>query len=301
VTDGPAGDIVDTLSNAFTPERQAIWDETIAKSGLKLKIRRESEDGFVDPAGMVARMDELGIATVLIPTCDIGAHGRLDPLDYEHVATRWPEAEAMAATWPGRFAALAVVKPGEGMAAVNEVRARLAEPWVVGMFNHTHSWDRRFDHADLYPYYALGSEFDVPIVMQAGTSGGVMPSECGHPIGIDRPAIYFPETRFVLSHTGWPWVEEAVSMALRFRNVFIGTASYPPRHWAPSLVTFLRGPGRHKVIFASNFPTVGQRKAIDQMKELELDPDTYRALVGGTARTVFPRLVGPQRPEGQQR
>ncbi len=40
------------------------------------------------------------------------------------------------------------------------------------------------------------------MAMQAGTSGGLMPSECGRPIGIDRPAIYFRDTNFLLSHTG---------------------------------------------------------------------------------------------------
>ena len=41
------------------------------------------------------------------------------------------------------------------MSGVREVRARLAEPWVVGMYTHTHSWDLRFDAAEYYPYYAL--------------------------------------------------------------------------------------------------------------------------------------------------
>jgi predicted TIM-barrel fold metal-dependent hydrolase len=158
------------------------------------------------------------------------------------------------------------------------------------MWIHTHSWDRRFDHPDYYPYYALAADLDVPVAMQAGTSGGLMASECGQPIGIDRPAMYFPDTRFVLSHTGWPWVAECVAMALKFPNVFLGTGAYPPRHWDPAVVSFIKGPGRRKVLFGSNFPTVGHTKALEQVAELGLDDETRSALLGGTARRVFTRL-----------
>jgi predicted TIM-barrel fold metal-dependent hydrolase len=293
-----SGGIVDYLSNCFLPDRKAIWDGAIERAGLPIKVRKGDTDTFAEPAAMVARMDEVGIATVLLPTCDIGPHGTIDPLDYEHVATHWDEAEKLASEFPGRFAALAVPKPGLGMAAVREVRRRLAEPWVVGMFTHTHSWDMRFDAAEYYPYYALACEEDVPFVMQAGTSGGLMPSECGHPISVDRAALYFPQTRFVLSHTGWPWVEEAVAMALKFPHVYLGTGAYPPRHWQPTLTSFLRGPGKRKVLFGTNFPTVGHRQAVAQLDELDLDPAVAHALREGTARTVFTRLARLS-PEGK--
>jgi predicted TIM-barrel fold metal-dependent hydrolase len=79
-------------------------------------------------------------------------------------------------------------------------------------------------------------------------------------------------------------------MALKFPNVYVGTGSYPPRHWPTALVEFVRGPGRAKVLFATNFPTVGHRRALAQLDELELPPETSAALVGGTARSIFTRL-----------
>ena len=283
-------EIVDTLSNAFTPDRRAVWDGAIEAAGTPLKVRVDDTDSFADPEAMVARMDELGIATLLLPTGDLDARHASDPFDFDRVASRWEETESLATRWPGRFVALAVVAPDRGMAAVRETRARLSEPWVVGLYVHTHSWDRRLDHADYYPYYAVCSDLDVPVAMQAGTSGGLMASECGRPITLDRAALYFRDTRFVLSHTGWPWVEEAVALALKFPNVFIGTGSWPPRRWPAALVDFVRGPGRHKVMFGSNFPTVGHRHALGQMKELELSVEAEAAVLGGTARNVFRRL-----------
>ena len=282
--------IVDYLCNSFLPDRQAVWDGAIAASGIQVKVRRDEADSFAEPDAFVARMDELGVATVLVPTGDIGPHGRLDPFDVDHVFSRWDETDDLVGRWPGRFAALATVDPTRGMAGVAALRDALERRWVVGLYVHTHSWDRPFDHADWYPFYALCADADVPFVMQAGTSGGLMPSECGRPIGIDRPALYFRDTRFVLSHTGWPWVDEALAMALKFPNVHLGTGAYPPRHWAPAVKDFLRGPGRRKVLFGTNFPTVGHRHALGQVDELGLDPETEQQLLSTNARAVFTRL-----------
>jgi predicted TIM-barrel fold metal-dependent hydrolase len=282
--------VIDTLCNAFTPDRRRVWDGALAASGVQVKIRRDDGDSFAEPEAMIDRMDELDVDTILLITGDLGNHGRLDPFDFEHVVARWEETEKLVTRWPGRFAALALIDPEQGMAGVREMRARLSEPWVVGCYLHTHSWDRRLDHADFYPHYAVCAEADVPVAMQAGTSGGLLPSECGHPITIDRAALYFRETSFVLSHLGWPWVDEAVAMALKFPNVYLGTGAYPPRHWAPSVTDFLRGPGRSKVLFATNFPTVGHRHALEQLNALSLDANIERALLGDTARSVFNRL-----------
>ncbi len=290
------GRVVDYLCNAFTPDRQAVWDGAIAKAGIPVRVRRDGADSFAEPSAMVDRMDELAIATLVLPTADLSRHGLLDPVEVDHIFCRWDEAEKLATGWPGRFVAAAVIDPERGMAGVREMRSRLTEPWVAGFYVHTHSWDRRLDHADYYPYYALCSELDVPVAMQTGTSGGLMASECGQPITIDRAALYFPETRFVLSHTGWPWVDEAVSMALKFPNVYLGTAAYPPRHWAQPVKDFVRGPGRTKVLFGTNFPTVGHRHALAQIDELELEPAIRAALLGGTARSVYTRLASEGEP-----
>lgn len=285
-----SADIVDTLCNAFTADRRELWDGAISSAGVQVKVRRDDADSFADPEALVSRMDELGIATVVLITGDTGRHALADPYDFEHLVARWHETEELVARWPGRFAALALVDPEQGMRGVREMRRRLDVPWVLGCYLHTHSWDRRLDHADLYPYYAACTDAGVPVAAQAGTSGGLLPSECGRPISIDRPALYFRDTSFVLSHLGWPWCDEAIAMALKFSNVYLGTGAYPPRHWPTSVVDFLRGPGRTKVMFATNFPTVGHRHALAQVAELELPAAVEADLLGGTARRVFTRL-----------
>jgi predicted TIM-barrel fold metal-dependent hydrolase len=281
--------VIDYLANAFVPDREAVWDAAIAGQGVPIKVRRDPTDSFCDPRAMVARMDELGVATLVVATSDMHRHGT--PFEYDPVAARPDEMAAMVSAHPGRFAAWWAVNPQLGLAGVRRAAEMLrSHDWVVGLWIHTHSFDRPFDHADYYPYYALCAEHGVPMAMQAGTSGGLMPSECGRPIGIDRPAIYFPEVTFVLSHTGWPWVAECIAMALKFPNVYLGTGAYPPRHWDPAVHAFLRGPGRRKVLFGTNFPTVGHRHALGQVAELDLPDETRDNLLHGNARRIFKRL-----------
>jgi predicted TIM-barrel fold metal-dependent hydrolase len=126
--------------------------------------------------------------------------------------------------------------------------------------------------------------------VQAGTSGGLMASECGRPIGIDRPALYFGDVDFVLSHTGWPWIDEAIAMAQKHPNVYLGTAAFPPHHWSADLVRFIVGAGRGKVMLGTSFPVVGHRHALTRLEELDLAPAVRDALLHGAARRVFSRL-----------
>jgi len=281
--------IIDSWANAFLPDREELWDKTLASQGVPIKVRRDPEDSFCDPETMIARMDEIGMSTLVLPICDLPPHAGLT--DYESFATRVEEMELLAKNHPGRFVAQWSIDPREGAAGLDRARAMTEHPWVVALHTHTHSFDLSFDHADYYPFYALAHERGLPFVMQAGTSGGRFPSACGHPIGIDRPAIFFPEVDFVLSHTGWPWVEEAIAMALKFSNVFLGTASLPPRRWHASLVDFIKGAGRKKTMFGTSFPTVGHRHALSHLDALDLEDATCAALMGGNARRVFTRIA----------
>jgi predicted TIM-barrel fold metal-dependent hydrolase len=278
---------IDYWCNAFTPDRQPIWERMIGEQGIPLKVIRDG-DGFCDRDEMVTRLDNAGFATVVMVAADLAEDATLD--GFEHVAVRPEEIAALASRYPGRFVATWSIDPTSGMLGVERASEMLDFPWCVGLHNHTHSWDRPFDHADYYPYYALCAEHDVPFVMQAGTSGGRFPSECGRPLGIDRPAIYFPTVRFVLSHLGWPWTTEAIAMSLKFANVYLGTATYPPRRWPDELLDFLTGVGRTKVLYGSGFPTTGHAQAAKQIPELGLDTHIAARLTHETAQSVFTRI-----------
>ena len=86
-------DTVDTLSNAFTEDRRALWDGAIASQGVQVKVRRDQHDSFADPAALVARMDELGVATVMLVTGETGRHAHRNPYDVEHLVAPFERAD----------------------------------------------------------------------------------------------------------------------------------------------------------------------------------------------------------------
>ena len=288
---------VDYWCNAFTPDRLALWDAAISAQRLALKIRRRENDSFAEVGSMLARMDELGVGTLVLPCAHAPAGA--DPTRYELFTTRPEEVLKWSGQYPGRFAALVTLDPTTGLAGLRRAADALAHHCFVGLHIHTHSWDRSFDHRDYYPYYALAAERGVPVVMQAGASGGRMPSECGRPMAIDRPAIYFGSVDFVLSHTGWPWVDEALAMVGKHANVFLGTAAFPPHHWSPELLGFIRGAGQGKVMLGTSFPVVGHRHALARLAEIDLQSEARAELLAGAARRVFTRLEAPEEEEAR--
>jgi predicted TIM-barrel fold metal-dependent hydrolase len=153
------------------------------------------------------------------------------------------------------------------MPGVRAIPSRLAERWVMGCYLHTHSGDRRLDH---FAFYALGSELDVPIATQAGTSGGLMASECGRPIGIDRPALDFPDTRVLLVPSGLAGGRRGDRHGAEDGRLSVS----PLAGRAPELRT---RSGRHKVLFGTNLPTVGHRHALAQLTALGLDSPIQHA------------------------
>ncbi|MGH0033891.1 MAG: amidohydrolase family protein [Myxococcota bacterium] len=280
---------IDYWCNAFTPERLSRWDAAIAAQGIPLKIRRRDGDSFADVDAMLARMDELGVQTLVLPSAEVPEAA--EPTNYALFTTSFEDVVAWADAHPGRFAGLHTVDPTSGERGLRRAAAALSHPAFVGLQIHTHSWNRGFDHRDYYPYFALAAERELPVVMQAGASGGREPSACGRPIGIDAPALYFESVDFVLSHTGWPWVEEALAMAGKHANVFLGTAAFPPHHWSAELTRFIGGAGVGKVMLGTSFPVVGHRHVLERLADLDLSEEAREALLSDTARRVFRRLA----------
>ena len=142
--------------------------------------------------------------------------------------------------------------------------------------------DRRF-----YPVYAACCELGVPFCTQIGHTGPLMPSEVGRPIYLDQVALDFPELVIVAGHIGYPWTEEAIAVATKHENVYIDTSAYTVRRYPAALVDFLRGHGRRKVLFGSNYPMILPGKALQGLDSLGLDEETLALFLAGNARRVY--------------
>ncbi|MDI3289765.1 amidohydrolase family protein [Polyangium sp. 15x6] len=195
---------------------------------------------------------------------------------------------AFVGRYPDRLVGVASVDLARPMDAVRELRRAVRSlgmralrilPWLWGLPPN----DRRY-----YPLYAECIELDVPFCLQVGHAGPLRPSEPGRPIPyLDEVACDFPELRIVGGHIGYPWTTEMVALATKYPNVYIDTSAYKVSRYPPELVSFMRGHGREKVLFGSNWPMLSPVNCLDKLDSLGLDEEARAAFLGENARRVF--------------
>ena len=104
---------------------------------------------------------------------------------------------------------------------------------------------------------------------------------------LDEVAYEFPELRIVGGHIGYPWTDEMISMATKYENVYIDTSAYTPERYPKELVDFMKGPGKRKVMFGSNWPMISPKKCLDQLSILNLSAECREAFLHENATQVF--------------
>jgi hypothetical protein len=189
---------------------------------------------------------------------------------------------------PTKLLGVASVSIARPMAGVRELpravkqlgmRALRILPWLWNLPPN----DRRF-----YPLYAECIELGIPFCLQVGHTGPMCPSEPGRPIPyLDEVALEFPELVVVAGHIGYPWTDEMIALATKYPNVYIDTSAYKPKRYPASLVDFMKGHGKKKVLFGSNFPMISPSDCLGQLAELKLDEETQRLFLAGNAMRVF--------------
>ncbi len=235
-------------------------------------------NGAYPVSATLAAMDEGGVQCALISAW-IGPQGPLISND---------EVAAFVAEAKGRLAGVGSVNIAKPREAVRELRRCVRElgfkavrvlPWL---------WELPPTHPRFYPVYSECCELGVPFCTQVGHTGPLMPSEVGRPIPyIDQVALDFPELVIVGGHIGYPWTEEMIAVATKHPNVYIDTSAYTVSRYPANLVAFLRGHGRGKVLFGSNWPMIPPARALEGLADLGLDDATRAAFLAGNARRVF--------------
>jgi hypothetical protein len=69
--------------------------------------------------------------------------------------------------------------------------------------------------------------------------------------------------------------------------VYIDTSAYKSRRYPRELVDYLRGHGRHKLLFGSNHPVWPAVDCLADLDSLQLDDETANLFLHGNAERVF--------------
>lgn len=150
---------------------------------------------------------------------------------------------------------------------------------------HTGGWGMTANDHRFYPLYTKCLDLGIPVVMQTGQSAEPLPSELMRPYYTDEVAINFPSLKIVLSHTGYPWCNEWISMIWRHPNVYGNIAAYMPSSLEPALVRFMDGPGRAKVMYGTN--GLGFARTKLEVLQLPIRDATKKAVLRDNALKVF--------------
>jgi len=148
-----------------------------------------------------------------------------------------------------------------------------------------------------YPIYEKAQSLGIPIVFHAGMSWEPRAkAKYGQPIHLEDVAYDFPDLNIVIAHFGWPWVLEAVMLALKYPNIYIDTSCLyfdNPKDFLAFVMTkqvplsAIERSLRHKIVFGSNYPRVEIKNMVKAVRSLGLSDGCLKLIFEGNARKLL--------------
>ena len=151
-----------------------------------------------------------------------------------------------------------------------------------------------------WPVYECAQELGIPILFHAGLTwepGSRL--KYGHPMRFEDVAAEFPNLNIVLAHLAWPWVVDAVALALKYPNVHLDTSAlffdnprdflrYAMTQQVP-LTVFERSL-RRQLLFASNNPRIEIKSMARAIRNIGLSPECLELVFRKNAERLLGEL-----------
>ncbi|HAS41583.1 MAG TPA: amidohydrolase [Microscillaceae bacterium] len=198
------------------------------------------------------------------------------------------EVAQLVSQYPDRFVGIASVPLNKPVPAIRELRRCVQELHFKGLRIVQWLWNLPPTHAYYYPLFAECVQLDIPVCLQVGHTGPLMPSEVGRPIPyIDQIALDFPDLKIVCGHIGYPWTTEMIAVATKHKNVYIDTSAYAANRFPAELVAYMKAHGKHKVLFGTNYPMITPAKCLQDLGQLQLSEEVTQKFLYENAMRVF--------------
>ena len=191
---------------------------------------------------------------------------------------------------PEKFIGFVGLDPHKGMKAIQELKTSVNDLGMRGAAVDPYLAQIYANDAKYYPIYSKCCELDIPIVFTTGPATLVPNAIIDHvaPRYIDVVARDFPELKIVISHGGYPWVNEAIIVAERNRNVYIDLSEY---EFSPMSEAYIQAANTmipDKILYASAHPFVDFKQALQTYESLDFKPEVRSNIMYGNAA----RLLG---------
>ncbi|MFF2554653.1 amidohydrolase family protein [Nocardia sp. NPDC058058] len=198
------------------------------------------------------------------------------------------EVAAAVRAHPDRFSGVAAVDLRYPVEAVRELRRAVTDLGMVALRVVPWLWNLPPDDRRYYPLYAVCVELGIPFCTQIGHTGPLCPSEPGRPIPyLDNVLLEFPDLVVIGGHVGYPWIDEVISLATKYPNFYVDTSAYAVHRLPTALIDYMRGHGRTRVLFGTNWPMLSADRCLQHLDKLELDAEAKDLFLGGNAARIF--------------
>lgn len=154
-----------------------------------------------------------------------------------------------------------------------------------------------------HPFYDLARAHDMPVVIHTGeTALSEALLKYAHPLTVDELAVQLPDVRFVMAHTGNPWLIDAVEVARKNPNVYLELSGLfagrfdaqamaeKERAYLDYIRMWTKYLGRYdKILYGSDWPLVNQSDYQELMATV-IPSAHHQAFFYDNARAVFPKV-----------
>ena len=134
------------------------------------------------------------------------------------------------------------------------------------------------DPLTAFPVYETCVRLNIPVLMHCGLSWAPKGrSSRAQPLALESVVHEFPDLRVVIAHCGFPWVADALMLALKYPNVYLDTAVIYSGTPTDSLRRVLAQEIglevvdrslHHQLVFGSNFPRVDHKRVVAAVRAL---------------------------------
>ncbi len=273
---------IDAWASYISPEGAQRWPEEYVHIFKKYRSPEIMLTGQ-SVEQMLAEMDDAGVDRILLSAF---YHKDMAVASNEEVAEhcqRHPDRFVGSGTVNVLRKPMDVARDVERLVTELGMKAIRLEPYMYG--DGTTGLPPTDKH--YWPVFIKCSELGVPVCIQVGHTGPLLPSECGRPIHLDEVALAFPDLTIIGCHLGQPWEDEMMILAWKHPNIYVETSARTPKYWPQSFIDFTKGRGRDKVLWATDYPLLTFERTLAELEELGLSDEVFRKVVRDNAVRAF--------------
>lgn len=236
---------------------------------------------------LIEEMNKAGVEKSVVLGQDV--HNARNPA-FRNYTIPNDQLRKMLRNFEDRLIPFAGVDPNSGEIALRELRHALKDLEFKGLKIHSSVNEVYPDDPRVNLLCELCQEFEVPVMFHTGTTAlGSCDIKYSKPEYLDDVANDFPDLKIILAHFGWPWYEVAIAVALRHKNVFLDISGWKPRYLPETLIRYINGPLKEKVLFGTDYPMIRQTEWMQDFRSVsrKFKPQVVEKLLESNAKKLL--------------